>query len=225
MDTRTSAAHETGLPFLIDRPSPAADRTFGTTISVCYSQLTFRGECMRAISRRRQIGRNFHLCSLCNPPRLPQPLANPLARNWTGSRKANILHKPFSLLSESSIENELTVRGGARSGAWLKTMSFLALFVVGVILGLGFNVYALLACSVIAASIAAVLSFSNGLLGTAITVISALASLQAGYVIGLLVPTGIGKSSPIFGQGANFLARIVVALQMLLAGRRGSRSP
>ena len=104
-------------------------------------------------------------------------------------------------------------------------MSFLALFVVGVILGLGFNIYALLACCVIVAPTTAVLAFSNGVVGTTLIVIWALASVQAGYVIGLLASTRVTESRPVFGQGANFFAWITMALHMLRAGMRRSRSP
>lgn len=104
-------------------------------------------------------------------------------------------------------------------------MFFLALFVVGVILGIGFNVYALLTCCVVVALMAAAFSFSSGLVVTALTVISALASLQAGYVIGLVVQASVTTSRPTFGQGANFLSRIAVALQIFRAGRGRSGSP
>ena len=89
-------------------------------LSLLLCSLRFRDEFMRAIFGRRQIGQIFHPCSLCNPPRLGLIPRHPLARHRTGSRKANISHNPFSLLSKSSIENELTTRGRARSRSLAK---------------------------------------------------------------------------------------------------------
>ncbi len=103
-------------------------------------------------------------------------------------------------------------------------MIILGLFAVGVILGLGFNIYALLACCVVVAPVIAFLPHSNGVAGTVIAVISALASLQAGYVVGLVTPT-MGLAARVASERiANLFAKLAEGLSTLRHGRWRSRS-
>ena len=106
----------------------------------------------------------------------------------------------------------------------LKTMVILALFAVGVILGIGFNAYALLACSLVVVPVVVFLPHSNGVAGAVIAVISALASLQVGYGVGLVAPTMRSAARAAFERSLNMLAKVTERLSMLRHGRWPSRS-